>query len=227
MLNSADQVLQVSDSLSSMNASLTATVPGGTYFLRVDGVGNGDRSDNGLFRLRQPRKLHHHRHNHFDGTKQAPTAVITTSGTTGTVPFTVNFSGQNSTDADGIISSYQWSFGTGDSAAGINSSYTYTAAGTYTATLTVIDNEGLAGTSTVTITVAAAPNVPPTAVASANVTSGIAPLLVNFSSIGSTDTDGQIIAYKWEFGDGTSTTTSSSHEDLCRAGQLCGSVDGN
>ena len=54
-------------------------------------------------------------------------------------------------------------------------------------------------------------NNPPTAVASAVPTSGIAPLFVVFSSTG-TDTDGTIASYSWDFGDsGTSTLRNPSH----------------
>jgi PKD repeat protein len=45
-------------------------------------------------------------------------------------------------------------------------------------------------------------NQPPVAVASANPESGAAPLSVQFSSDGSNDPDGNIMAYAWDFGDG-------------------------
>jgi glucose/arabinose dehydrogenase len=48
-------------------------------------------------------------------------------------------------------------------------------------------------------------NNPPTANASANVTSGNAPLNVTFSSAGSFDADGQPLSYFWDFGDGTTS----------------------
>jgi PKD repeat protein len=58
-----------------------------------------------------------------------------------------------------------------------------------------------------------APNQPPVAVASATPTSGAAPLTVNLSSAGSSDPDGSIASYSWNFGDGTaaSSSTSPSH----------------
>lgn len=55
-------------------------------------------------------------------------------------------------------------------------------------------------------------NQRPTAVASAAVTAGAAPLAVAFSSTGSTDADGTIAGYHWNFGDGaTSTSAYPSH----------------
>ena len=56
------------------------------------------------------------------------------------------------------------------------------------------------------------PNQPPVAMASANTTAGPAPLTVQFSSTGSSDPDGQIAGYAWDFGDGqTSSAASPSH----------------
>ena len=53
-------------------------------------------------------------------------------------------------------------------------------------------------------------NIPPVAAASANPKSGTAPLSVNFSSTGSTDPDGSIASYSWDFGDGTAPSSSAS-----------------
>jgi PKD repeat protein len=54
------------------------------------------------------------------------------------------------------------------------------------------------------------PNTPPSAVASANPTTGIAPLSVNLSSAGSSDPDGTIVAYSWNFGDGSPASSDPS-----------------
>ncbi len=52
----------------------------------------------------------------------------------------------------------------------------------------------------------AAPNVPPTAAVSANPTTGTTPLAVSFDGRGSSDPDGSIVSYAWDFGDGTVAT---------------------
>ncbi|MGI5479777.1 ThuA domain-containing protein [Streptomyces lavendofoliae] len=50
----------------------------------------------------------------------------------------------------------------------------------------------------------------PVAEASANRTSGTAPLRVAFSSGGTTDADGDALTYSWDFGDGTATSTAAN-----------------
>jgi glucose/arabinose dehydrogenase/PKD repeat protein len=52
-------------------------------------------------------------------------------------------------------------------------------------------------------------NLPPTATASANPTSGPAPLTVTFSSAGSSDPEGQPITYSWTFGDGATSSAAN------------------
>lgn len=69
------------------------------------------------------------------------------------------------------------------------------------------------GTDEIVVSVSAPANEPPTALLSADVTSGLAPLTVEFDSSGSTDGDGTIVSRVLDFGDGspTSTDTVVSH----------------
>jgi PKD repeat protein len=83
-----------------------------------------------------------------------------------------------------------------------NPSHTY-APGIWTATLTVTDDQGATSTATVTIDV----NDPPTASVSSNVTSGAAPLTVNF--IGSANDNDGSFSLSWDFGDGSPPVTDS------------------
>ena len=54
-------------------------------------------------------------------------------------------------------------------------------------------------------------NRPPIAIASSDVTSGLTPLTVNFSSAGSGDPDaGQAVTYDWDFGDGTPRSSAAN-----------------
>ena len=93
----------------------------------------------------------------------APVADLAASSTTGTAPLAVTMNGSSSTSATGAnIAYYQFNFGDGTSTswqASARAAHTYSAAGTYTASLRVADNRGLvsASASTVTITAAAAP----------------------------------------------------------------------
>ncbi|HEY7042458.1 MAG TPA: PQQ-dependent sugar dehydrogenase [Nocardioidaceae bacterium] len=59
---------------------------------------------------------------------------------------------------------------------------------------------------------------PPIVNASANPTSGAAPLTVNFSSAGSSDPEGHALTYSWDFGDGTTSTAANPSHTYTQAG---------
>ena len=71
-----------------------------------------------------------------------------------------------SSDPDGTIVSWLWSFGNGYGSFLKNPPYTYAAAGTYVVSLTVTDNHGLTSTTMRTVTVTAAPEITLTATGS-------------------------------------------------------------
>ncbi|MBA3656364.1 MAG: PKD domain-containing protein [Gemmatimonadaceae bacterium] len=66
----------------------------------------------------------------------------------------VAMSGSASSDIDGTVASYAWTFGDGGTGTGVNVSHTYAQDGNYTVTLTVTDNEGFTGARTTTVNVA-------------------------------------------------------------------------
>ena len=143
-----------------------------------------------------------------DGKASATTypKTITLTNVPPTASFTVScsglscsFDGTSSSDSDGAISSYWWSFGDG-SALGVGSTtaHTYAQNGSYSVTLTVIDNGGLNASASKTVTVGA--NAQPTAAFSFSCSG----LSCSFDGSGSADPDGTIAVYGWTFGDGSS-----------------------
>ncbi|MBV5340015.1 MAG: PKD domain-containing protein, partial [Deltaproteobacteria bacterium] len=141
-----------------------------------------------------------------------PTVLLNLSALSGDAPLEVEFSAVGSTDFDGTIVSYEWNLGDGGISSSVSGIYTFVSAGTYTVTLTATDNDGGVSIAqrTVTVSGVTASNVPPTAHVSLSVSSGQAPLLVEFSPQGSMDSDGTIVFYAWDFGDGESALTSTA-----------------
>lgn len=92
---------------------------------------------------------------------------------------------------------YAWDFGDGSSGSGVTASHTYAVNGDYTVTLTVTDNGGATSSTSQNVSVA---NNPPIA----SFTVSCTDLGCNFDASGSTDADGSITAYAWDFGDGSS-----------------------
>ena len=74
---------------------------------------------------------------------------------TASVGSAVTFSGSGS-DLGGTVVSYSWDFGDGTSATGATVSHIYTAPGSYTATLTVMDDRGARGTDSALVTITGA-----------------------------------------------------------------------
>lgn len=91
------------------------------------------------------------------GGNQAPVAAFSTTTSDGSLQ--VSFDGRASSDSDGSIVSYQWSFGDGTSGSGAQLNHSYLQAGSYTATLTVTDDDGASATTSRLITVTAPPRL--------------------------------------------------------------------
>ena len=91
---------------------------------------------------------------------QKPTAAFTATPTRGLTPLQVEFDASESTDEDGQIVTYQWSFGDGLYGSGKTVTHTYTAGGPFTAQLTVIDNDGYVDITEMTIDALSKPLAP-------------------------------------------------------------------
>src|SRR5207249_1280328 len=126
----------------------------------------------------------------------------------------VPFNGWRSLDSGGTITSYAWTFGDGGSASGMSVSHAYAAPGTYNATLTVTDSRGLRASDTAIVQVA---NHPPVANAGPDQTMTVGGM-VTFNGAGSSDPDGTITAYAWNFGDGASGNGATMTHSYSAAG---------
>jgi PKD repeat protein len=140
----------------------------------------------------------------------APSAVFTSTVSN----LALSVDGSGSTDADGTIASYAWDFGDGSTGTGKTASHTYAAAGTFAVKLTVTDNAGAPGTVTRSVTVTAPVNSAPTAA----FTSTAANLALSVDASTSTDAEGTIASYAWDFGDGTSGTGKTASHTYAAAG---------
>lgn len=103
----------------------------------------------------------------------------------------------------GSITAYEWSFGDGSSTGQLSTAsrtHTYTSPGTYTVELTVRDGNGNTDTATRTVTVK--DTLPQAAFAPSTFDSQTGES-VSFDASASTDAEGPISSYRWEFGDGS------------------------
>ncbi len=143
---------------------------------------------------------------------QPPVAAFTFSPSSALVGQAVSFYGGASTDSDGQVVSWQWSFGDGFTGSGTNPSHAYAAPATYTVTLTVQDDDGATASVSHSVSIIAAQNQPPVATFTFSPSPALVGQAVSFYGAGSSDPDGQVVSWQWNFGDGyTSSVTNPSH----------------
>jgi len=90
----------------------------------------------------------------LSGCNSLPIASFTVIPSIGVAPLTVSFDASSSSDSDGSIAAYEWNFGDGSHGEGVTTTHRYTSPGSYTAKLTVRDNEGGTANAEATVTVA-------------------------------------------------------------------------
>ena len=207
VLNSAGNLIASSNPISLVTADLDVSLPSqGTYYIAIEGVGKGDPLGTGYTDYGSTGQYFLTGSFSGEDINQAPTAVAQVSSKSN---LTVAFSSAGSSDSDGSIVSYLWNFGDGSSSTNANPSHTYATAGNYNVSLSVTDNEGANDSDSLSVSVSEPVNQAPNAVASADKTSGPAPLTVSFSSAGSSDSDGSIVSFHWNFGDGSSSNSAN------------------
>ncbi len=155
LYNGAGNLVTTANPGVNLGATLTATVPQGTYYIAVDGVGSGSPTSTGFSDYGSLGQYT------LTGTAiavtnggQPPVAVASKSAPlTGIVPLTVYFSSNGSYDPDGSIVRYDWDFGDGTTSTEPNPSHVYTKSATYTPSLVVFDNTGLSSSAKLIVSV--------------------------------------------------------------------------
>ncbi len=133
-----------------------------------------------------------------------PIAAFTSSVISGTFPLSVSFSD----NSNNVPTSWSWDFGDGTTSTSQNPVHVYTAAGTYTVTMSATNAVGTSlAPATTTITVNSPPaDARPVAAFTSSVISGTAPLSVTFTDSSSNAPT----SWSWNFGDGTPISTSQN-----------------
>jgi PKD repeat protein len=147
-------------------------------------------------------------------------SVSVSAGASPVATFTVacsglrcSFDASGSSDADGAIQTYTWSFGDTTWTAGGDArvTHTYGQAGTYSVTLAVTDDRQNSAMVSQGVSVT---NAAPAAA----FTISCSGLSCGFNGAGSTDSDGAIAGWSWSFGDGTAGSGATAQHAYAQPG---------
>jgi len=132
-----------------------------------------------------------------------PVASFSESAETVYTSETISFNASDSYDPDGVIANYFWDFGDGSNATGVVVVHSYADNGNYTVTLTITDDDGASSSVTATKTIL---NRAPVASFTESAETVYTGEIITFNASNSYDSDGVIVSYFWDFGDGANAT---------------------
>jgi PKD repeat protein len=139
----------------------------------------------------------------FDG--NGPQASFTVTPANPSLNDQVCFDAQASTDTTGQIVAFQWNFGDGSNASGAVVCHEFTEAGTFSVSLTVVDENHNCDQATQSVTVDR--GEPATCTIVVSPTPILPDQTVNFTAVVS-DPDGRVRRFDWNFGDGSTGRSS-------------------
>lgn len=137
-----------------------------------------------------------------DSENDPPRAIFESTVSSVNVGDVVSFDATNSTDKDGSITSFHWDFGDQSEHMGQTAIHVYDTFGIFNVTLTVTDDLGKKSIFVQTIVV----NALPRAVIGANPEVQFINEPIAFSAEDSTDADGHVASFLWDFGDENGST---------------------
>ena len=144
----------------------------------------------------------------------SPKASIIYSPTTNlSIRVAINFE-DTSIDPDGTLTSWLWDFGDGTTSSEQHPTHTYAEKGTYTVQLSVTDDDGHTDIETLSITIA---NLDPTADFIFSPETSETGQPISFTDK-SEDPEGELLAYLWDFGDGSTSTKRNPNHSYDKSG---------
>jgi PKD repeat protein len=147
-----------------------------------------------------------------DGASIVRTTTVSVSGSSANIPPMPNFVRpctsrtcsftDRTSDSDGTVVSMLWDFGDGATSTSSSPTHTYAADGTFMATLRITDDAGATQWTSMPVLVAnGRASLPPFG----SYTFPCAGLVCTFTDF-TNDPDGSVVTWRWEFGDGTTST---------------------
>ena len=143
-----------------------------------------------------------------------PVADFTASDSIGCFPFPVKFTDKSEVN-DGVINSWQWDFGDGNTSTEQHPSHTYTGTGNYTVTLKVTSSNGCTKSFSKSQYIQIASGVLADFDFTPAANSCNAPLEIIFNN---KSVESGTVSYVWDFGDGQTSTERDPHHNYTANG---------